>query len=96
MKIEQTIWVQERGWQPHQPGQSGLPAQLVFAFGSKTTFCQKPLLQMLKRAYPDAVLFGCTTAGEISGTRVYDHSLAVTAVYFERTKIQCVHEQIDD
>jgi hypothetical protein len=38
--------------------------------------------------YPQAGLFGCSTAGEIMGTRVSDDGLVATAVYFEHTVLQ--------
>jgi hypothetical protein len=41
-------------------------------------------------------VFGCSTAGEIIGTRVSDHSLVVTAVEFSNTKIQGVQADIDE
>jgi hypothetical protein len=42
----------------------------------------------LRSAYPAAHLLGCSTAGEICGTRVTDDSLVATAVRFERTSLQ--------
>jgi hypothetical protein len=42
---------------------------------------------MISSAYPNACIFGCTTAGEIIGTQVLDNSLIVTAVSFSATKV---------
>jgi hypothetical protein len=42
----------------------------------------------VRKAYPQAHLLGCSTAGEICGTRVLDDSLVVTAVHFERTQVK--------
>ncbi|MDD5170341.1 MAG: FIST N-terminal domain-containing protein [Syntrophales bacterium] len=52
-------------------------------FGSPST-CKKSLLfHELKSAYPNAHFLGCSTAGEISGTQVFDDSMVITAISFE-------------
>ena len=38
--------------------------------------------------YPESRLLMCTTAGEIIGNEVLDDSLSVTAVYFEKTRLE--------
>jgi hypothetical protein len=42
----------------------------------------------VRGAYPDAIVFGCSTAGEICDTRVTDDTLVVTAAAFEHTKLE--------
>ena len=88
MKIEQTMWTQAKGWQPHPPGKKDLAAQLVFLFGSRGTLGEKKILGEAKAAYPNAHFIGCSTAGEICGDSVYDDSLTVTAVEFEHTQLK--------
>jgi hypothetical protein len=48
---------------------------------------QRERIQDIKKSYPEAEIIGCSTAGEISGTRVLDNSLVCTAVEFEHTKL---------
>lgn len=87
MKIEQCHWDLEQGWQPAPPSQ--LPqAQLVLLFGSRATLSNQPELQRVRRAYPDAILLGCSTAGEICDTQVFENSLSVTAVQFHATSVR--------
>jgi len=57
-------------------------------FGATEHYRDGPLLSEIRRAYPEARLFGCSTAGEICGTEVTDHSMVVTAVHFERTFVR--------
>lgn len=86
MKIEQRRW-QNNAWVPEAPGK--LPtAQVVFLFGSPAILKQWQLLQQIQRAYPRAHLIGCSTAGEIAQTQVFDDSLVTTAVQFERTVLR--------
>ncbi|MGA2324354.1 MAG: FIST N-terminal domain-containing protein [Sedimentisphaerales bacterium] len=87
MKTEQNVWTQKTGWQPSAPGTLGKSAQLVLVFGSNNTLRQLPLLKELAGVYPNARFVGCSTAGEICGTTVYDDSLTTVAVHFEKTTV---------
>lgn len=88
MKIEQTRWAKSTGWKPQPPGQLGEQPQLVLVFGGSPLVEHPDLLNEVKRVYPAARLIGCSTAGEIFGTEVSDDALVVTAVAFERTRIE--------
>lgn len=88
MKVEQTHWTETKGWDPAAPGQSGASAHLVLLFGSRAVLMNRGLLETVHHAYPQAHFMGCSTAGEICGTRVLDDSLVVTAVWFEATPVR--------
>ena len=45
--------------------------------------------------YPKAHLFGCSTSGEIRGTKVSDDTLVATAIYFEHTGIDSARITLD-
>jgi hypothetical protein len=88
MKTEQNIWTKKTGWQPSAPGTLGKSAQLVLVFGSTDLLKQSPLLKELAGVYTNARFVGCSTAGEICGTTVYDDSLTTVAVHFEKTTVK--------
>ncbi len=89
MKIEQMCWTLDRGWIPAAPsGALEDSADLVFVFGSTAVLQDRERLVNVQKAYPNAFVFGCSTAGEISGTTVSDDSLVVTAVDFEHTEMR--------
>lgn len=88
MKIEQTKWSEAAGWQPQAPGHLGPQVELVIVFGSTALLQQQQQFGVVRAAYPKAHLVGCSTAGEICGTKVSDDSLVVTAIHFEHTAIQ--------
>jgi hypothetical protein len=96
MKIEQTKWSENEGWQPTAPGTLGDAAQLIFLFGSTAILKGKAYLAAIRTAYPRALLVGCSTSGEICGTQVLDNSLVATAVSFEYTRIQSTDVDIAD
>jgi hypothetical protein len=60
-------------------------ANLVLAFGSIKRFNEGKLQGFLKSRYPTAQLVGCTTSGEISPNGVFDDSIQITAIQWEKT-----------
>jgi hypothetical protein len=86
MKTEQSVWKEDTGWLPtaHGGGLNG-NAQMVFVFGTTAIFENLNIFQEIKKLYPEAHILGCSTAGEICGTKIHDNSLVVTAIQFEST-----------
>ena len=81
MKTEQVRWL-DGSW----TGESTLSgAQLVLAFGSRRAIRSAGPGEEAKRRYPGAILFGCSTAGEIDGTQVRDESVVLTAIKLEKS-----------
>lgn len=88
MKIEQRYWTENEGWRQEGEGRVGEAANWVLVFGSPACLARKEELDAVRAAFPHALITGCSTAGEICGTRVRDDSLAVTAVRFEDTRLE--------
>lgn len=90
----------------HHDGKSGWSANsfptldsdqtLILAFGTPELFDNPEPIQDLARAYPNSHIIGCSTAGEILDTNILDHSLVVSAVAFERTRLKCVNAGITE
>ncbi|MCB0668839.1 MAG: FIST C-terminal domain-containing protein [Saprospiraceae bacterium] len=53
-------------------------------------------LSLLKDKFPEAMIAGCSTSGEILDVSVYDQSIALTAIEFEKTEIRLITEDIED
>jgi len=90
MKVQQRLWTPDGGWSDTGFAPEPPAAQLVLAFGSVQALQQPALLEQVRAWYPEAVIAGCSTAGEILGTRVHDESLVITAVAFERSTVDWV------
>lgn len=74
------------------PSSSPLPnANLVLVFGSVKRFGDAKLANFLKERYPTAQVIGCTTSGEISPSGVFDDSLQITAILWEKTVQRTTH-----
>ncbi len=94
MRIEQSRWREERGWEPQSPGSREPGAQLVLVFGGTSVLRHQELIGEIRQAYAGARILGCSTAGEIFDTRVSDDSLVVTAVHFEETRLEAARIKI--
>ena len=90
MKVRQHLWTPNAGWSSGLSVAAAGLDQLVLAFGSPDALRQEGLFDQLREWHPNAVIAGCSTAGEILGTRVHDDCLVATAVQFERSTIDWV------
>ncbi len=95
MRIEQARWRPDRGWEPRPLGSMGETPQLVLAFGGTSVLRRTELVSEVRNAYPGAHILGCSTAGEIFGTRVSDDTLVTTAVHFDHTRLHGARIRID-
>lgn len=64
-----------------------LDPSLLLIFISPTFENPKELIKSLQSAFPNAVIAGCSTAGEIHDTYVSDHSAVITAIEFSKTEV---------
>jgi len=94
VKLEQRVWTESGGWEGGPFVMVG--AQLVLVFGGTKQISEARWMADLRTGNPRAHLFGCTTAGEIAGTRVYDDSVVATAVTFEKSTIQLAQVRVAD
>ncbi|MBC8768138.1 FIST C-terminal domain-containing protein [Arenibacter sp. BSSL-BM3] len=67
--------------------------EVFFLFASPSFVGTEEFVGKLAHKYENAILIGCSTAGEILGNEVLDSTIALTAVRFEKTKIRI--EEVD-
>lgn len=96
MQIAQKKWTKETGWMAVTPDNIKNQAQLVFLFGDSSLIKELKYFEEVKNFYPQAQIISGSTAGEIIGTEVLDYTMVTTAVFFEKTKIQCAKAKIDN
>jgi len=94
MIIQQHIRMGSEGWKPGLLKDNPRDAQMVLVFGSPFLLRNRRLIAEIKETYPAATLFGSSTAGEIFGARVFDDTLAVTAIHWEHTRLRFASEMI--
>lgn len=69
-------------------------AQLVLVFGSGELVTKETIFSSIKARFPKADIVSCSTSGEIIHKEVYDDTLVVTAIFFEKATTQAVSVDI--
>jgi hypothetical protein len=88
MKLDQYQWTSTTGWdRPLLSSPLCESAQLVWLFGNPRAVDIQRNLPLVRRAFPHAHVFGCSTGGEIRQTQVRDETLALTAMTFEHSHV---------
>ncbi|MEQ9365334.1 MAG: FIST N-terminal domain-containing protein [Leptospirales bacterium] len=86
MQSTQAVFTEESGWRLADPTWQG--GDLVLVFGSRERMEDPQTIDDLRRLFGDAILFGCSTAGEIEDSCVLDDSVVATAIRFERASVR--------
>src|SRR3989338_3399843 len=87
MKIEQKYWAADTQWSDASTGKMAEAPQCVFMFGGRALLEEGKRFAEVRAMYPSARIISCSTAGEILDTRVRDGSIALAAVFFEKTTL---------
>lgn len=96
MKVAQKKWLSESGWQDVRSDLDDVSPQLVLVFGGRAVLADASHFDEIKDMYPAAHILCASTAGEIIGQEVLDDSLAVTAICFEKTKLDFAQTTIEN
>ena len=86
MELERRTFHASRGWVSPLPVELDGPQTLVLAFGASGL--PPAALAGLAAAFPQSVLLGCSTAGEIHGAEIFDDSLSVAVARFATTGLR--------
>lgn len=87
MRIEQRKWTAAGDWEG-AADQAVPDASLVLLFGSTAELAARERWAEVASRHPGARVVGCSTAGEICGTRVFDGSIVATAIAFDATRLR--------
>lgn len=81
--------VQVAAWDDESlPSLAGPPCDLVLVFAALERLRDPQAFVTLRRLFPDAVLAGCSTAGEITAKGMSDATVVVTAVSFRQASVK--------
>lgn len=86
--MAQRVWTADDGWRVARSYEAQERVDLVFCFAPSELLRSTEHLSALRSLYPEALLVGCSTAGEIHGDRVRDGSFGATAVSFRDTRVR--------
>jgi len=88
MQIQSLI--HDGGWSASLPTALDSPQTLVLAFGAPSYRDRPAPFAELRAAFPQAVMLGCSTAGEIHAGVLHDDSLSVAVARFTHTALRKV------
>jgi len=93
MKIEQRYLDSNNSWVLTEDLDLKNKKCLVFAFGNRKLLEKESIFNEVKALYPNSDIVFSSTAGEIFDTKVFDASIVLTAIYFEKStyKIQNIN-----
>ncbi len=87
MNIAQLRWTEETGW----VGGNDLPdAQLVLAFGDHAYFHSAECFADLRARFPKAYITGCSSSGNVQGSKISDNDIVASAVRFDKSRVRIV------
>ena len=96
MRIEQSFFSPSQGWRRLTQTALGAESELVLLFGEISLIRDIKRIGELRFCYPNARIFGCSTAGEIIGAQVKEGALVATAIRFDATRFEIFSEAIHD
>jgi hypothetical protein len=94
MHVDSFRYDSRSGWSvpAFPPGDS--ESTLVLVFGAPRYAGGHAAIEELTQAYPRAIVAGCSTAGEIHGKEIFDDSLSVAVIRFEKTALRVAHAAV--
>jgi hypothetical protein len=93
IRFQQLRWTAESGWV--EMGASEEPLErvaLILVFGGREAIGAVQPFRDLQARYPDALVAGCSTAGEILDIEVTDRGLVATVLSFSATRVSLAAE----
>jgi len=94
MKTAQSVYTSSHGWKPSLVSLSPLKPQLILVFGQRDLLHKHNFARDIREVFPAAHIMGCSTAGQIAGTLIYDDALVLTVIEFEHTSVKGAQNQI--
>ncbi|RZV55386.1 MAG: hypothetical protein EX254_11215, partial [Flavobacteriaceae bacterium] len=73
-----------------------IPANLFLLFVSIGFNDKEALLDTISGGYPDAIIVGCSTAGEINDVQVVDNTVSLSAVQMEKVQLRSESVVLND
>lgn len=96
MQLETIRYAQDKGWTPGQLPAMDSENTLVMLFGASELYERDEPFRVLRDAYPQSCVVGCSTSGEIDGINVVDGSIIGAVARFEHSELQRAHARLTD
>ncbi len=88
MEIHTLSYDSKKRWSSSNRPRIDSRRTLVLLFGPSNFLDTPDPISELVKDYPESIVIGCSTAGEILGTQIFDESLSAAVVRFDRTDLR--------
>lgn len=98
MRVCSLTYTESAGWSQPIPTWLDSPSTIAFVFGAPECRDEDVLvlgMHDIHEALPRSVVTGCSTAGEIHGTRIRDRSLSVAIARFDGARVAFASAPVD-
>lgn len=96
MQLQTFQYTQKSGWSVQEFPKLDSTNTLVLIFCAPEYIDNSNPIKELVKHYPNSKIVGCSSAGEISGQYILDHSISVAVAKFNKTEIRIVKTAITD
>lgn len=96
MFLEPIVWQQATGWSRPLPTDADSPGTFAIVFGGAPSAPMRTALDELAAQLPQAVIMGCSSAGEIAQGRVRDETLTLAVARFSAVRLHKVERVLVD
>jgi len=96
MKLETYQFSDDKGWNSEPDQSLDSSHSLLLFFSSPNSPSIKEQLLNLRKNFPQSLMIGCSSAGEIYGEDVYDDSISLAVTQFEKTELKLATEKITE
>lgn len=96
MKLQSFQYVTGKGWSLPRFPELDSEHTLVLIFAAPEFITDPRPIQELAQFYKKSKVIGCSSAGEIYGPNITDHSISVAVVQFEKTPIKIAAKKIQN
>lgn len=95
MRSQQIRWSETSGWSGYNAIES-LSSNLVLVFIDHPKSLSDEWFEELRSLFPNAVIAGVSTAGNVLDTLITDQDAVATAITFDRSLVRCVSGIVKD
>lgn len=94
MEVQAFQYLLKTGWSLEHFPDLDSEQTLVLIFAAPEFLHNPQPIKEIASAYKKAKILGCSSAGEIFGAHIYDHSLSVVVAKFDKTKIKIAKAKV--
>ena len=94
MKLNAYQFKPDQGWSTPLDAALDSPSTLIVVFGPPDEGTCLQALEALISSFPNSLIVGCSSAGEIYGEGVFDDTLSVSVTQFERSKLKLAYASV--